>query len=103
MPLKKIFPIFLLLLISIFSSANLTAAQNSRDFVLLIRMMGIQDSWFREQIVKPFETLHDTDITVTSFDRFWDLEVMLALDKKRKKHTIGLVKTPLEMTRTLKD
>jgi ABC-type glycerol-3-phosphate transport system substrate-binding protein len=66
-------------------------------------MMGIQDSWFREQIVKPFETLHDTDITVTSFDRFWDLEVMLALDKKRKKHTIGLVKTPLEMTRTLKD
>ncbi len=97
----KIFFLFVLLLMC-FLIHRTTSAQGNKDFVLVIRMMGIQDAWFREHLIPPFEKAHGVNVTVASFDRFWDLEVMLTLDRQRKSPSIGLVKTPLEMTRPLK-
>jgi len=70
-------------------------------FSVLIRMMDIQDRWFRRHIVAPFAQSHHTKITVMTFDKFWDLEVMLQLDAASKQPSIGVVKVPLEMTRPL--
>ncbi|MBW2673886.1 MAG: hypothetical protein JRD89_10815 [Deltaproteobacteria bacterium] len=98
---KKIFILICaLLVVTLFFTHDLTARKGG-DFVLLIRMMGIQDAWFRENIIPPFEKEHDVTVTVASFDKFWDLELMLKLGEEGKRHSIGLVKTPLEMTRPL--
>jgi len=99
---KKAFLLLALLLASILIPFN-SSAQINKDFVLVIRMMGIQDAWFREHLIRPFEKMHGANVTVASFDGFWDLEVMLKLDRQRNAPSIGLVKTPLEMTRPLKD
>jgi len=90
-----------LLFVTPFCTPDL-AAREGGDFVLLIRMMGIQDAWFRENIIPSFEKEHDAKVTVASFDKFWDLEFMLKLEEEGKRHSIGLVKTPLEMTRPLR-
>jgi ABC-type glycerol-3-phosphate transport system substrate-binding protein len=98
---KKMIAICFLLVFSIFCLTNWAQPKEKKDFTLVIRMMGIQDTWFRENIIPPFEKQHDAKITVVSFDKFWDLVVMLTLEQDSGKHTIGLVKTPLEMTRPL--
>ena len=98
---KKMIVICLVLVFSILCLTNWALPKGKKNFTLVIRMMGIQDTWFRENIIPPFEKQHDAGITVVAFDKFWDLEVMLALEKDSGRHTIGLVKTPLEMTRSL--
>lgn len=98
---KKI-PILIgaLLLVALFGAVS-PAAEKEGKFVLLIRMMGIQDAWFRAHMIPPFEKKHGAAVTVASFDKFWDLEFMLKLEEGGGRHSIGLVKTPLEMTRPL--
>jgi len=65
-----------------------------KEITILIRMMDMQDSWFREQLIPAFEKEHNCKITVVTFDQFPDIGVMLDLEKKSGRHTIGVVKTP---------
>ncbi len=92
-----------IIIIFLISQPAVPALQEERNMVLVIRMMGIQDRWFRENIIPAFEKKYNAKITVVSFDKFWDLEVMLKLERDSKTHKIGLVKTPLEMTRPLRE
>ncbi|NVM21347.1 MAG: extracellular solute-binding protein [Desulfobacterales bacterium] len=98
---EKIIVVCLALAFSILILPHSALAKEKPGFVLLIRMMSMQDRWFREKIVAPFEKKHGARVTVASFDRFWDLEVMLKLERDSGRHSIGLVKVPLEMTRPL--
>ena len=99
---RRMIVIPLMVFFSILISSDRTLSSDVRSFVLVVRMMEMQDRWFRENIIPPFEKKYNARVTVVSFDKFWDLEVMLRLERERGRHTIGLVKTPLEMTRPLK-
>ena len=103
MPYKRMIVICLIFVLSIICLSNVAVSKEKKTFVLVIRMMGIQDTWFRKNIIPQFENTSDAKVTVVSFDRFWDLEVMLKLERDSMRHTIGLVKTPLEMTRPLQE
>jgi ABC-type glycerol-3-phosphate transport system substrate-binding protein len=78
-------------------------SKEKKGFVLLIRMMSIQDRWFQDNIILPFERKYGVEVTAVSFDKFWDLEVMLKLERDSRRHAIGLAKVPLEMTRPLQE
>ncbi|MBW2600643.1 MAG: extracellular solute-binding protein [Deltaproteobacteria bacterium] len=82
---------------------HFVTAKTEKKVVVLTRMMDMADRWFRKNIIAPFSKDHGIDIAVASFDKFWDLEVMLKLDRDSGKHAIGVVKVPLEMTRPLID
>ena len=47
-------------------------------------MMALQDRWFQENIIVPFEKKYDVKVTVVSFDKFWDLEVMRQIAEEMK-------------------
>ncbi len=101
--LRKIFVISLTLVFSLPCKPYLVFSEERPAFVLLVRMMDMQDRWFRQEIITPFEKKYDAAVTVVSFDKYWDLEVMLKLERDSKRRAIGLVKVPLEMTRPLKE
>lgn len=71
------------------------------EFVLVTRMMDIQDKWFRAQLVKRFERECQCRIVVSQFDKVWDLEKVLSLDRTSEKKIL-LVKTPLQMMGVLR-
>ena len=71
-------------------------AEEPKKLTILIRMMDMQDSWFREQLIPAFEEEYNCEITVVTFDQYPDIGVMLDLEKKSGRHTIGVIKTPLE-------
>jgi ABC-type glycerol-3-phosphate transport system substrate-binding protein len=71
------------------------------EFVLVTRMMDIQNKWFRAHLVKPFEQECNCRIVVSQFDKVWDLEKILSLDRGSDKKIL-LVKTPLQMMGVLK-
>ncbi len=99
---KKTIVIFLLTTFLLLFLPHLALSKEKKNFVVLIRMMALQDRWFQENIIVPFEKKYDAKVTVVSFDKFWDLEVMLKLERDSGRHAIGLVKVPLEMTRPLR-
>jgi len=66
------------------------------EMTVLIRMMDIQDLWFREKM-KEFETENQVKINVVTFDQVEDVREMIDLEIKSGKKTIGLVKTAMEM------
>ena len=66
------------------------------EITVLIRMMDIQDLWFREKM-KEFENTNQVKINVATFDQVEDVREMIDLEKKSGKKTIGLVKTAMEM------
>ncbi|MEE8449259.1 MAG: hypothetical protein V3S39_06470 [Thermodesulfobacteriota bacterium] len=71
------------------------------EFVLVSRMMDIQDKWFRANLVQSFEEQCRCRIVVSQFDRVWDLEKILSLDRGSEKKIL-LVKTPLQMMGVLR-
>ena len=66
------------------------------EMTVLIRMMDIQDLWFREKM-KEFERENQVKINVVTFDQVEDVKKMIDLERKSGKSTIGLVKTAMEM------
>jgi len=66
------------------------------EMTVLIRMMDIQDLWFREKM-KEFENENQVKINVATFDQVEDVREMIDLERKSGKTTIGLVKTAMEM------
>ena len=70
------------------------------EMTVLIRMMDIQDLWFREKM-KEFEIENQVKINVVTFDQVEDVKEMIDLERKSGKKTIGLVKTAMEMVYSL--
>lgn len=66
------------------------------EMTVLIRMMDIQDLWFREKM-KEFEKENQVKINVVTFDQVEDVKEMIDLERKSGKVSIGLVKTAMEM------
>jgi len=66
------------------------------EMTVLIRMMDIQDLWFRERI-KDFEKENDVRLNVVTFDKVEDVKRMIELELKSGRKKIGLVKTAYEM------
>ncbi len=91
--LKKIGILLLGVLISFFSCAK---ESEKTEITVLIRMMDIQDLWFREKM-KEFEKQNEVKINVVTFDQVEDVRQMIDLERKSGKKKIGLVKTALEM------
>lgn len=79
------------------------AQKPSKEFTVLIRMMGTQEKYFREQLIPEFEKLNDCKVNVATFENEWDIPRLLDLEKNKKIGAIALVKTPFEMTRVLID
>lgn len=100
---RKIIVLCILTTFSLLLLPHLGFSKEKKSFVLLTRMMAIQDRWFQANIIVPFEEKYDAGVTVVSFDKFWDLEIMLKLERDSGRHAIGLVKVPLEMTRPLQE
>lgn len=79
-------------------SAEQSAAQGEGkrfkvdEVTFYIRMMEMQDKWFRENIVKSFEKKYGVKVNVRTFEKEVDLQNILKLDQDKK--TIALVKTP---------
>jgi len=67
-----------------------------KEVTILIRMMDMQDSWFRKELIPAFEKENNCKVTVVTFNNFPDIAVMLDLEKKSGRHTIGVIKTPME-------
>ncbi len=67
------------------------------EITILIRMMDMQDAWFRENLIPAFEEQYNCRVNVVTFDNFPDIEAMLDLEARSGRHTIAVVKTPLEM------
>lgn len=64
-----------------------------KEITILIRMMDIQDQWFRNTLIPKAEKALGVKINVATFDRESDIEQMVKLEKESGKHTIALVKT----------
>jgi ABC-type glycerol-3-phosphate transport system substrate-binding protein len=64
------------------------------EMTVLIRMMDMQDKWFREELVPAFEKEYNCKLNVVTFDKFPDIEVMVKLEVDTGRKTIGFVKTP---------
>ena len=75
------------------------ACQKGTDtpqMTVLIRMMDIQDLYFREKI-KEFERQNQVRINVVTFDQVQDVRQMIELERRGEQKRIGLVKTAMEM------
>jgi len=86
----------ILLVIALFSSSFCARRSEKPELTVLIRMMDIQDLWFREKM-KQFEKENGVKINVVTFDQVEDVKRMIDLEKKSERKKIGLVKTALEM------
>ncbi len=86
----------ILVLMSILAALTCQPQTEMRQMTVLIRMMDIQDLWFREKI-KEFGKENGVKINVVTFDQVEDLKRMIGLEIKSGRKNVGLVKTPLEM------
>ncbi len=84
------------ILMLIFSFCNCERKAEKPGMTVLIRMMDIQDAWFRKKM-KEFEKENEVKINVVTFDQVEDVKQMIDLERKSKENKIGLVKTALEM------
>jgi len=63
------------------------------EMTVLIRMMDMQDAWFRDELIPAAEEALGIKLNVVTFDKIEDIEVMVGLEIRSGNHTIGLVKT----------
>jgi len=77
---------------AIFSNAQ---ARETKEMIVLIRMMDIQDKWFRSTLIPAAEKELGVKLRVVTFDKISDIETMVKLEKKSGKKMIGLIKTEL--------
>ena len=68
---------------------------------ILLRMMPAQERFLREEIIPEFEREHDCRVKVSVFEKQWDIDRVLKLERSKRHPEIDLVKTPFEMTRVL--
>jgi ABC-type glycerol-3-phosphate transport system substrate-binding protein len=88
--------ICLILLAAFTSFLSCSDKPDRTEMTVLIRMMDVQDLWFREKM-KQFEKEHKVKINVVTFDQVEDVRQMIDLEIRSGENKIGLVKTALEM------
>lgn len=66
------------------------------EMTVLIRMMDIQDLWFRQKM-KEFSKQNQVKLNIVTFDQIEDVKGMIELEIKTGQKKIGLVKTAREM------
>jgi len=100
--IRQTIALSLTLLISLLFFAGCGSGEKKqKELTLLIRMLPIQEQFFRSSIIAPFEKLNNCKINIVLFDKMWDLETILKLQKEKSDPSIFLVKVPFEMTRVL--
>jgi ABC-type glycerol-3-phosphate transport system substrate-binding protein len=87
-----VFGILLLLIGSILCAER----KEKKEMTVLIRMMDIQDLWFRQKM-KEFEQQNQVKLNIVTFDQIEDVKGMIELEMKTDQKKIGLVKTAREM------
>ncbi|UCB52486.1 MAG: extracellular solute-binding protein [Candidatus Zixiibacteriota bacterium] len=88
--------ICILILAVFLSSFACQKRAETPEMTVLIRMMDIQDLWFREKM-KEFERQNQVKINVVTFDQVEDVRQMVELERRSGQKKIGLVKTAMEM------
>jgi len=89
--LLKVAALLFVVLIFLFSCGK---KEKITEMTVLIRMMDIQDQWFRKELIPKAEKELGVKFNVVTFNKFEDIEAMIKLEKDSGKKTIGLVKTP---------
>lgn len=69
------------------------AAAAPKEITILIRMMDMQDQWFRSELIPKAEKALGVKINVATFDKISDIETMVKLERESGKKSIALVKT----------
>jgi ABC-type glycerol-3-phosphate transport system substrate-binding protein len=72
-----------------------------REYTLLVRMLQMQQKYFENEIIRPFEKQNNCKIKLVSYDKMWDIETILKLQQEKQDPNVLLVKIPFEMTRLL--
>ncbi len=78
-------------------------AEIKKEYTLLVHMLQFQQKHFENEIIKPFERQYNCKIKLVSYDKMWDLETVLRIQKEKPDPNIFLAKVPFEMTRVLSD
>jgi len=89
---KILLGVLLLLIPGLFCAGK----KEKTEMTVLIRMMDIQDLWFREKMTE-FEKQNQVKLNVVTFDQIEDVKGMIQLEMKTGEKKIGLVKTAREM------
>lgn len=76
----------------------LSGCAPKQPMTVLIKMMAIQEEYFKTKIVPAFEEKYKCKITVVHYEDMWDVSNLI-----KKYEKVGLVKTPFEITKELVD
>ncbi|MBL8026552.1 MAG: carbohydrate ABC transporter substrate-binding protein [Fibrobacteres bacterium] len=76
-------------------------APEKKEYTLLVRMLQMQQKYFENEVVRPFEKQYNCKITLVAYDKMWDLENILKVQREKPDPNVLLVKVPFEMTRAL--
>jgi ABC-type glycerol-3-phosphate transport system substrate-binding protein len=96
--MKQVFKMAKILFFVFFTAATFSAGVQTgeaqvKEVTILIRMMDIQDQWFRQKLVPKAQEELGIKINVATFNKIKDIEMMVRFEKESGKKTIALVKT----------
>ena len=64
-----------------------------KEITILIRMMDMQDQWFRSELIPKAEKALGVKINVATFNKVNDIETMVKIERDSGKNSIALIKT----------
>jgi ABC-type glycerol-3-phosphate transport system substrate-binding protein len=94
--MKKGITTLSVLLLALITTLSCGKKEEKTEMTVLIRMMDIQDLWFRQKM-EEFEKQNQVKLNVVTFDQIEDVKGMIELEMKTGGKKIGLVKTAREM------
>jgi len=94
--MKKGITILSVLFLALITTLSCGKKEEKTEMTVLIRMMDIQDLWFRQKM-EEFEKRNQVKLNVVTFDQIEDVKGMIELEIKTGGKKIGLVKTASEM------
>jgi ABC-type glycerol-3-phosphate transport system substrate-binding protein len=89
---SKILPVLVLALAALALAAPYGQAE-TKEITVLIRMMDMQDQWFRSFLIPKAEKALGVKINVATFNKVNDIETMVKLERESGNKSIALVKT----------
>lgn len=93
--------LLLVLYILILFSYSCTPSEEIEEITVLIRMMDIQDVWFRENLSKEALEKLNIRLNFVTFNDFEEIEILLRQQEEFGEGVIGVVKTPLSVLDSL--
>jgi ABC-type glycerol-3-phosphate transport system substrate-binding protein len=90
---KRLIIFFILTLSTIVLLSCSKPGHTNREIVILIRMMDIQDEWFRKELQDAAKKQFDVTLTFKTFNDHVDLENLLRIESELGEGTIAVVKT----------